>query len=218
MTRKAVFSEGRTPCVRMVWPNVCRGIPFSRHGRAGPGRPRGHARVEPIPFLRACGARPSAGGPSRLGWPCGEKPGIPRRAVFSEGRGLRARTVRPDECKALRCHRCLYEKPVAKRGQSWVSRNAFLAGVRSPARRGTGFSLRGRVASPPLLFPFFLCSQGPTRPQAMTWPLSLAMASSLAILSSMGGCVLKSLAIPPPERGFTMNMWEVAGFASMGIC
>jgi hypothetical protein len=47
MARKAVFSEGRTLCVRMVWPNVCRGIPFSRDGRAGPGRPRGHARMEP---------------------------------------------------------------------------------------------------------------------------------------------------------------------------
>ena len=57
MTRKAVFSEGRTPCVRFAWPNVCRGIPFSRDGRAGPGRPRGHARMEPIPFPRACGAR-----------------------------------------------------------------------------------------------------------------------------------------------------------------
>ena len=54
-----------------------------------------------MPLLRACGARPSAGGPFRLGWPCGEKPGIPRRAVFSEGRGLRARTVRPDEWQGI---------------------------------------------------------------------------------------------------------------------
>src|SRR5512143_1630605 len=43
------------------------------------------------------------------------------------------------------------------------------------------------------------------------------MASSLAILSSMGGWVLKSLSNPPPERGFTMNIWDVAGFASIGI-
>jgi len=30
--------------------------------------------------------------------------------------------------------------------------------------------------------------------------------SSLAILSGIGGCVLKRLAIPPAENGFTMNM------------
>jgi len=66
MALRAVFSEGRTLCVRMVWPNVCRGIPFSRDGRAKPGHPRGHARVEPIPFPRACGAR-SFGKASSLG-------------------------------------------------------------------------------------------------------------------------------------------------------
>jgi hypothetical protein len=43
---------------------------------------------------RACGARPSAGG-SELGWPSGESPGITRKAIFSEGRGLRARSARP---------------------------------------------------------------------------------------------------------------------------
>jgi hypothetical protein len=32
------------------------------------------------------------------------------------------------------------------------------------------------------------------------------MASSLAILSSIGGWVLKSLIIEPPESGLTMNM------------
>ena len=63
MTREVVFSEGRTLCVLLAWPNVCRGIPFSRDGRAKPGHPRGYVSVKPGPSLRACGARPSAGGP-----------------------------------------------------------------------------------------------------------------------------------------------------------
>jgi hypothetical protein len=94
MTRKAVFSEGRTPCVRLAWPNVCRGIPFSRDGRAKPGHPRGHARVEPIPFPRACGARPSRRGDRKRGGLAGEGPGMTRKAVFSEGRTLCVRFAR----------------------------------------------------------------------------------------------------------------------------
>jgi hypothetical protein len=46
--------------------------------------------------LRACGARPSRGGQSKLGWPSGENPGITRRAVFSEGRTLRVRKYGPN--------------------------------------------------------------------------------------------------------------------------
>jgi len=46
--------------------------------------------------LRACGARPSGGGQSKLGWPSGENPGITRRAVFSEGRTLCVRKYGPD--------------------------------------------------------------------------------------------------------------------------
>jgi hypothetical protein len=38
--------------------------------------------------------------------------------------------------KALRCHRCLYKKPVAKAWQCCGWRNAFLTGVRSPPLRG----------------------------------------------------------------------------------
>jgi hypothetical protein len=45
----------------------------------------------------------------------------------------------------------------------------------------------------------------------------LRIASSRAILSSIGGWVLKSLSRPPPESGLTMNMCDVAGFASIGI-
>jgi hypothetical protein len=65
MARKAVFSEGRTLCVRLAWPNVCRGISFPP-ACAGekPGHPRGYVSVKPVPSLRACGARPFAGRPS----------------------------------------------------------------------------------------------------------------------------------------------------------
>jgi hypothetical protein len=52
--------------------------------------------VRPKPSLRACGARPSRGGQSKLGWPSGENPGITRRAVFSEGRTPCVRKYGPD--------------------------------------------------------------------------------------------------------------------------
>jgi len=101
ITRRVVFPEGRTLCARLAWPNVCRGITFSRDGRSGPGRLRGHARVKPIPPLRACGARPSAKGPSRGERPCGEDPGMMRKALFSEGRALRVRVARPDLSRGI---------------------------------------------------------------------------------------------------------------------
>ena len=44
-------------------------------------------RAEPAPWR---------GGLSELGWPCGENPGTTRRAIFSEGRGLRVREYGPD--------------------------------------------------------------------------------------------------------------------------
>jgi hypothetical protein len=60
-----------------------------------PGTLWGHVSVRPKPSLRACGARPSRGGQSKLGWPSGENPGITRRAVFSEGRTLCVRVAWP---------------------------------------------------------------------------------------------------------------------------
>jgi len=47
-----------------------------------------------MPVLRACGARPSRGR-AKVRWPCGEGLEIARKGFFSEGRGLRARVVRP---------------------------------------------------------------------------------------------------------------------------
>ncbi len=45
----------------------------------------------------------------------------------------------------------------------------------------------------------------------------LAISSSRAIRSSIGGWVLKRERTPPPLRGLTINMWAVEGFASIGI-
>ena len=57
--------------------------------------------MKPKPHLRAWGARPSAGGRAKVRGPCGANPGIMWRVVPSEGRGLRARTVRPDEWQGI---------------------------------------------------------------------------------------------------------------------
>jgi hypothetical protein len=57
---------------------------------------RGDIWFSVMPSFRACGARPSRGGQSKLGWPSGENPGITRRAVFSEGRTLCVRKYGPD--------------------------------------------------------------------------------------------------------------------------
>jgi len=50
MTGNAVFSEGRTPCVRVVRPSGCPGIssPPDAQGN-GPLAYRAHASVKPVP-------------------------------------------------------------------------------------------------------------------------------------------------------------------------
>ncbi len=56
ITRKAVFSEGRTPCVRVERPRECRGIPFPPDDEARGRLPYpAHASVKPVPSLRPCG-------------------------------------------------------------------------------------------------------------------------------------------------------------------
>ena len=95
MAWKAVFSEGRTPCVRVVRPSGCPGISFpprayangrwpTRHmPRSGPCFPCG--RAEPSPPRGASLARMALR----------EKPETTRKAVFSEGRTLCVRMARP---------------------------------------------------------------------------------------------------------------------------
>ena len=109
------------------------------------GWPTGHMpRSSPCLPIRACGARPSAGWTLRGETALGEKgPKIGegrfsrRGAVSAPGRYGRTNG------KALRCHRCLYEKPAAKKGQCWGQRYASLPGVRSPPLRGGRVGERG---------------------------------------------------------------------------
>lgn len=46
--------------------------------------------------------------------------------------------------------------------------------------------------------------------------LPMDIDSSLAILSSIGGCVLNSFIIDLPLKGLTMSICDVAGFAFIG--
>jgi hypothetical protein len=98
ITRKAVFSEGRGLRVRIAGPYGSRGIARSSGANEYMVAEWGHAPARPISPLRACGARPSAGGkPQREA--LGENSGITRRVIFSEGRTLCARIVWPYVCR-----------------------------------------------------------------------------------------------------------------------
>jgi hypothetical protein len=95
ITRSVVFSEGCALRVRVGRPYVCRGITYS--WEANEARwPRGHMprSSASVPSGRAEPA-PPRGGQARVGWANGENPEITRGAIFSEGRGLRARKCRP---------------------------------------------------------------------------------------------------------------------------
>jgi hypothetical protein len=62
---------------------------------------RTHASVKPVSSSRACGARPSAGGPSQLGWPCERRPGSGAKGGFSEGRTLCVREYGSDASRGI---------------------------------------------------------------------------------------------------------------------
>jgi hypothetical protein len=102
MTRKAVFSEGRTLCVRFARPHECQDIAFPPGAfTIAPQSKRGMLGLARWFPLRACGARPSAGGQAQDRSPSGESPEMTRKAVFSEGRTLCVRVVRPRECRDI---------------------------------------------------------------------------------------------------------------------
>jgi len=138
MASKAVFSEGRTLCVRLAWPNVCRGISFPP-ACAGekPGHPRKHASVKPGPPLRACGARPFAGRPSGGKGAWLASPGMASKAVFSEGRTLCVRLAWPNVCRGIPFSRDGRAKPGHPRGHASIKPGLSLraCGAR-PSRRG----------------------------------------------------------------------------------
>ena len=136
MARKAIFSEGRTPCVRIERLRECRGIPFAADGLTMSRWPRGHmprsSRCLPI---RACGARPSRGGRSKGRWLYGRKPGDGAKGGFFGG----TRSPRP-RCKAGRepGHNIIIGgkwTPGGLMGRSLGASEALFAGVRSPPLR-----------------------------------------------------------------------------------
>ena len=107
---------------------------------------RGHAPVKRELSGRACGARPSAGGPCPDERPCGENPGIMRGAIFSEGRGLRARVARPEASRGIPF------PPHALRMSQWPRGGNVGVGVMPSLRAcGTrpsaGLVIRARMAS-----------------------------------------------------------------------
>ena len=94
---QVVFSEGRTLCVRVARPDASQRIPSQPDGSTMSRWPGGgEVGVGVMPSLRACGARPSGGRQAQDAWPNGENREITRKAVFSEGRGLRARGAGPE--------------------------------------------------------------------------------------------------------------------------
>jgi len=136
--RKAVFSEGCALRVRVARPYVRRGIPFPPHALRMSQWPRGgNVGVGVMPSLRACGARPSAGLVIRAGMALRGNPGITPGAVFSEGRGLRARVARPYARRDIFIFTpCVDDDPVAKGRQRWGWPYADVMGVRSRPSAG----------------------------------------------------------------------------------
>jgi hypothetical protein len=101
MTRKAVFSEGRTLCVRIerlgIMPRHLIPTDPLTKARWPSGDMPGGANA----FPRACGARPSRGGRSKGRWPYGANPEMTRKAVFSEGRTLCVREYGSDASRGI---------------------------------------------------------------------------------------------------------------------
>jgi len=84
--------------------------------------PRG--RAEPAP---------PRGGPSRARWPCGERPEMTRKAIFSEGRGLRARVVRLDASRGMSPSPAHWREHGGKKTPDSGWRHALLCGRAEPA-------------------------------------------------------------------------------------
>jgi hypothetical protein len=97
-----IFSEGRGLRVRKDWPDANRCTTCSRRGKRTPSGLLGACLGQAQAFFngRAEPAPPRAGR-SRKGWPDGGNPGVTRKVVFSEGRALRVRLVRPSGCPGI---------------------------------------------------------------------------------------------------------------------
>jgi hypothetical protein len=96
-------------------------------------------------LLRACRARPSAGGPSELGRPCGGRPGDDAKGDFLGG----ARSPRPHATAGRMARHCVATGAFPRsrwprRGNVVLAAMPSFAGVRSPPLRGGGPSELGR--------------------------------------------------------------------------
>ena len=90
MTRKAVFSEGRTLCVRIERPRECRGIPFAADGLTMSRWPRGHMpRSNPCHPRGRAEPAPPRDGQAQSGLPGVEGPEMMRRLVLGGTHSVR---------------------------------------------------------------------------------------------------------------------------------
>ena len=86
--------------------------------------------------------------------------------------------------------------------------------------------MEGKPASPPLgdekiiriALRVFRFLKTPAVVRVKIFSFQIAIFSSRAILSSIGGWVLNNLTIPLPDNGFTINICAGAGVAARGIC
>jgi hypothetical protein len=113
---RAVFSEGRTLCVRVARPHECRGIPFvplddGKRPAGLPGTCLGQGQA--FPCGRAEPA-PPRGRPSQLRWPPGARPGDGVKGGFLGG----THSVRP-RCEAPRMPRHSISTRMRPRGPSY---------------------------------------------------------------------------------------------------
>ena len=78
----------------------CEAVRELRHnmiigGKGTPGDLMGRCPGKSEVSLAGVQSPPLHGGLAQHGWPCGERPEMMLREVFSEGRGLRARIAKP---------------------------------------------------------------------------------------------------------------------------
>jgi hypothetical protein len=73
-----------------------------------------------MPSLRACGARPSAGGEAEVRWPIGEGPEITRRWFPRRGAVSAPAEYSRADAKAFHFRRSVDDEPVAKRAHASV--------------------------------------------------------------------------------------------------
>jgi len=92
-----VAKRAHAPVKRKPSPRACGARPSAKPGphKENPRLQRRHASVRRDADIAGVRSPPLRGGLAQHGWPSGGRSEMTRRAVFSEGRGLRARVARP---------------------------------------------------------------------------------------------------------------------------